>query len=82
MYPSVRAPLFLSPHAPSPQVDKKACAAVHAVNLRNMLDAKGKTHREEYGEESEEFLEIFNNALNYIEGGRGLGHVTIVLCPM
>ncbi|KAL5473171.1 hypothetical protein EMCRGX_G027619 [Ephydatia muelleri] len=54
-------------------VDKKACAAVHAVNLRNMLNARSKTHREEYGEESEEFLEIFNNTINYIEGGSQSG---------
>ena len=41
-------------------LDKKACSAIHAVHLRNMLGAEGRTHREEMGEESEEFLEVRN----------------------
>lgn len=39
-------------------LDKKACSAIHAVNLRNMLGAEGRTHREEMGDESDEFLEV------------------------
>ncbi|CAL4062789.1 unnamed protein product [Meganyctiphanes norvegica] len=51
-------------------LDKKACSAIHAVNLRNFLSAQGRTHREEQGDESEEFLELFDNDITYIEGGR------------
>ncbi|KAA0202906.1 hypothetical protein HAZT_HAZT000741 [Hyalella azteca] len=51
-------------------LDKKACAAIHAVNLRNYLGAEGRTHREEQGDESKEFLDIFQHQITYIEGGR------------
>lgn len=51
-------------------LDKKACSAIHAVNLRNYLGAQGRTHREEQGDESEEFLALFHHDLTYIEGGR------------
>lgn len=37
-------------------LDKKACAAIQAVQLRNYLGALGKTIREEMNDESEEFL--------------------------
>ena len=40
-------------------MDKQACSAIHAVNLRNMLGAEGRTHREEMGDESDEFLEVY-----------------------
>lgn len=33
-------------------LDKKACAAIHAVNLRNFLGARCRTIREEQGDES------------------------------
>ena len=52
------------------QLDKRACSAIHAVNLRNYLGAECRTAREEQGEESEEFLELFNGQIAYIEGGR------------
>lgn len=52
------------------QLDKKACSAIHAVNLRNYLGAQGRTHREEQGDESEEFLGLFHHDITYIEGGR------------
>lgn len=51
-------------------LDKKACAAIHAVNLRNYLGAESRTHREEQAEESDEFLSIFQHNITYIEGGR------------
>ncbi|KAK7075215.1 hypothetical protein SK128_020054 [Halocaridina rubra] len=51
-------------------LDKKACSAIHAVNLRNYLGAQSRTHREEQSDESEEFLELFGHDLTYIEGGR------------
>ncbi|KAK3582011.1 hypothetical protein CHS0354_039677 [Potamilus streckersoni] len=51
-------------------LDKKACAAIHAVNLRNLLGAECRTIREEMGDESEEFLYMFENGVSYIEGGR------------
>lgn len=52
------------------QLDKKACSAIHAVNLRNYLGAQGRTHREEQGDESDEFLALFHHDITYIEGGR------------
>lgn len=52
------------------QLDKKACAAIHAVNLRNYLGAQCRTIREEQGEESDEFLDLFGSEIIYIEGGR------------
>lgn len=51
-------------------MDKKACAAIHAVNLRNFLGARCRTIREEQGDESDEFLALFDNEIVYIEGGR------------
>ncbi|KAK7794573.1 hypothetical protein R5R35_003590 [Gryllus longicercus] len=51
-------------------LDKKACAAIHAVNLRNYLGAQCRTIREEQSDESEEFLALFENDIAYIEGGR------------
>ncbi|XP_057668841.1 protein flightless-1 [Diorhabda carinulata] len=51
-------------------LDKKACSAIHAVNLRNYLGAQCRTIREEQGEESEEFLSLFETSITYIEGGR------------
>ncbi|KAL7019876.1 hypothetical protein ACKWTF_011282 [Chironomus riparius] len=49
-------------------LDKKACAAIHAVNLRNYLGARCRTIREEQGDESDEFLALFDNDIVYIEG--------------
>lgn len=51
-------------------LDKKACSAIHAVNLRNYLGAQCRTIREEQGDESEEFLNLFETQITYIEGGR------------
>lgn len=51
-------------------LDKKACAAIHAVNLRNYLGARCRTIREEQGDESDEFHALFDTELCYIEGGR------------
>lgn len=39
-------------------MDKKACSAIHAVNLRNFLGAECRTIREEMGDESEEFTAV------------------------
>lgn len=50
------------------QLDKRACAAMHAVHLRNMLGSDGRSHREEMGEESEEFEDLFPEGMTYIEG--------------
>ena len=52
------------------QLDKKACAAIHAVNLRNLLGAERRTIREEMGDESDEFLDLFEDKLMYLKGGR------------
>ncbi|KAH3871907.1 hypothetical protein DPMN_035122 [Dreissena polymorpha] len=52
------------------QLDKKACAAIHAVNLRNLLGAECRTIREEMNDESDEFLDLFENPVSYIGGGR------------
>ncbi|KAJ6637773.1 Protein flightless-1 [Pseudolycoriella hygida] len=51
-------------------LDKRACAAIHAVNLRNYLGARCRTIREEQGDESEEFFSLFETPVTYIEGGR------------
>ncbi|KAJ8955152.1 hypothetical protein NQ318_009045 [Aromia moschata] len=51
-------------------LDKRACSAIHAVNLRNYLGAQCRTIREEQGDESEEFLSLFDTQITYIEGGR------------
>lgn len=51
-------------------LDKKACAAIHAVNLRNYLGARCRTIREEQADESDEFLALFDSDIVYIEGGR------------
>ncbi|XP_034938811.1 protein flightless-1 [Chelonus insularis] len=51
-------------------LDKRACAAIHAVNLRNFLGAQCRTIREEQGDESDAFLMLFNAGITYIEGGR------------
>ncbi|XP_050429442.1 protein flightless-1 [Adelges cooleyi] len=51
-------------------LDKRACAAIHAVNLRNFLGAECRTIREELGEESDEFISLFDSPLVYIDGGR------------
>lgn len=51
-------------------LDKRACAAIHAVNLRNFLGAQCRTVREEQGDESDEFLSLFETVITYIEGGR------------
>lgn len=52
------------------QLDKKACSAIHAVNLRNLLGAEGRTVREEMNDETDEFLDLFEHGVSYIEGGR------------
>lgn len=52
------------------QLDKRACSAIHAVNLRNYLGAQCRTIREEQADESEEFLTLFDTEITYIEGGR------------
>lgn len=57
----------------SASLDKKACSAIHAVHLRNCLNANTRTIREEMGEESEEFLSLFEEKVMYIEGGTSSG---------
>lgn len=51
-------------------LDKKACAAIHAVNLRNYLGARCRTIREEQADESDEFHALFDTEISYIAGGR------------
>ncbi|CAJ0915080.1 unnamed protein product [Ranitomeya imitator] len=58
-------------------LDKKACSAIHAVNLRNYLGAECRTIREEMGDESEEFSQVFENEISYIEGGSASGFYTV-----
>ena len=45
---------------------------MHAVYLRDTLGARCRTIREEQAEESQEFLELFEGRITYIEGGRTL----------
>uniref|UniRef100_A0A8C3T5F3 Protein flightless-1 homolog n=1 Tax=Chelydra serpentina TaxID=8475 RepID=A0A8C3T5F3_CHESE len=58
-------------------LDKKASAAIHAVNLRNYLGAECRTIREEMGDESEEFIQVFDHEISYIEGGSASGFYTV-----
>lgn len=58
-------------------LDKKACSAIHAVNLRNMLGADSRCIREEMQDESDEFLELFDNDIAYIEGGSASGFYSV-----
>ena len=51
-------------------LDKKACSAIHAVGLRNHLNAHCRTIREEQGEESDEFLALFPDGIDYVKGVR------------
>ncbi|KAG9511081.1 Protein flightless-1, partial [Fragariocoptes setiger] len=51
-------------------LDKKACSAIHAVNLRNFLNAQCRTVREEQGEESDEFIAMFPDGIDYVKGAR------------
>jgi hypothetical protein len=50
------------------QLDKKASAAIHAVNLRNFLGASTTSQREEQGDESFEFMLLFGNNIDVVEG--------------
>lgn len=40
-------------------MDKRACAAIHAVNLRNMLASLSQASRVVQGEEPDDFLSLF-----------------------
>ncbi|GFS01023.1 protein flightless-1 homolog [Elysia marginata] len=51
-------------------LDKKACSAIHAVNLRNLLGADCRTIRQEQNDEDEDFLALFEHGVSYIAGGR------------
>eukprot|EP01134_Creolimax_fragrantissima_P005628 CFRG5628T1 len=50
------------------KMDKVACAAVHAVTLRNQLQCERSTLRIEQGDEPEEFLSILPVPLNVLQG--------------
>uniref|UniRef100_A0A7M4FCE8 FLII actin remodeling protein n=1 Tax=Crocodylus porosus TaxID=8502 RepID=A0A7M4FCE8_CROPO len=58
-------------------LDKKACSAIHAVNLRNYLGAQCRSVREEMGDESDEFSQVFDHEISYIEGGSASGFFTV-----
>nr|XP_060642773.1 protein flightless-1 homolog [Anolis sagrei ordinatus] len=58
-------------------LDKKACSAIHAVNLRNYLGAESRCNREEMGDESDEFSQVFDHEISYIEGGTASGFYTV-----
>ncbi len=47
-------------------LDKQACAAMHAVNLRNLLGATCRTIREEQNDESDEFMDLFDGNIEYL----------------
>nr|XP_049694394.1 protein flightless-1 [Helicoverpa armigera] len=48
-------------------LDKAACAAMHAVNLRNLLGAR-RTQRHEQADETPDFLALFPTPPVYIQG--------------
>lgn len=54
-------------------LDKKASAAIHAVNLRNYLKVQQPNTREEQDEESQQFTRLFDHKISYIEGGTDSG---------
>lgn len=51
-------------------IDKKACSAIHAVSLRNHLNAQCRTVREEQDDESTEFLALFPEGIEKLKGRR------------
>lgn len=54
-------------------LDKRACAAMHAVNLRNLLGADGATLREEQGDETPEFKRLFpDSRITVVDGASGI----------
>lgn len=55
------------------QLDKKASAAIHAVNLRNFLGAAESSRREEQGDESFKFMSLFDHTIHIAEGGTESG---------
>ncbi|EGD83490.1 hypothetical protein PTSG_04098 [Salpingoeca rosetta] len=57
-------------------LDKQASAAINAVNLRAYLHVDDLCQREEQEDESREFLLLFGNKINYIEGGTESGFYT------
>ncbi|KAH9285255.1 Protein flightless-1 [Echinococcus granulosus] len=62
-------------------LDKRACVAMHAVNLRNFLGIDGQTQREEQGEESSDFLSLFQgHKITVLEGSSGSTGFHIVAC--
>ena len=50
---------------------------MHAVNLRNMLATRTRSIREEMGDESDEFMELFDHDIAYIEGGTASGFYSV-----
>ena len=51
------------------------------MNLRNLLGANCRSIREEMGDESDDFLDLFQNGISYIEGGRtASGFYTVEEC--
>ncbi|KAL5109592.1 Protein flightless-1 [Taenia crassiceps] len=62
-------------------LDKRACVAMHAVNLRNFLGIDGQTQREEQGEESSDFLSLFQgHKITILEGSSGSTGFHVVSC--
>lgn len=62
-------------------LDKRACVAMHAVNLRNFLGTDGPTQREEQGDETGEFLSLFGGRqITVVEGSSGSTGFNIVDC--
>eukprot|EP01135_Chromosphaera_perkinsii_P000171 Nk52_evm67s32 gene=Nk52_evmTU67s32 len=55
------------------QLDKKTCVAMHSVHLKEHLNVAGRNHREEEGDESDEFLSIFGGNVVYVSGGSESG---------
>jgi hypothetical protein len=54
-------------------LDKKASAAMNALSLRGYLKTRRATHREEEGDESPDFLDLFGGAIIVADGGTDTG---------
>mmetsp|Transcript_31254 Transcript_31254/g.93807 ORF Transcript_31254/g.93807 Transcript_31254/m.93807 type:complete len:1472 (-) Transcript_31254:63-4478(-) len=59
-------------------LDKKASAAMNASALRGLVKCRQASRREEQGDESEEFLELFDGGLRIVDGGTDTGFFTAV----
>lgn len=54
-------------------LDKKSSAAMNALSLRGYLKSRQSTRREEQGDESSDFLDLFGGSIEVVDGGTDTG---------